>query len=190
MTKLLQYTIDPKTWTDLRQKESIDFDEQAYLLNILRTQDKYFKDIYLSQYLLQKIIKNALPKSKKPLLDKKIPISCLPFEQDKLEVPDQNEIILELEVPDNQVVSVVYKTWLYLANEVDETLRKYDSMKDMNKILTLPEKDLALDRMTRVYLLDVLDQAKTMNFIPELKMTYVKNAYENADGKLSQIKDY
>lgn len=44
--------------------------------------------------------------------------------------------------------------------------------------------------MTRVYLLDVLDQTKTMNFIPELKMSYVNSAYENADGKLKEIKDY
>ncbi|GAA2953683.1 hypothetical protein MU859_01735 [Lactobacillus kefiranofaciens subsp. kefirgranum] len=47
-----------------------------------------------------------------------------------------------------------------------------------------------MDRMTRVYLLDVLDQTKTMNFIPELKMSYVKSAYENADGELKEIKDY
>lgn len=114
----------------------------------------------------------------------------MPFDQDKLEVPDQNEIILELEVPDEKVVTVDYKTWLYLANEVDQASRKYDSTKDMNKILTLPEKELALDRMTRVYLLDVLDQTKTMNFIPELKMSYVKSAYENADGELKEIKDY
>ena len=128
--------------------------------------------------------------SKKPILENKIPISCLPFDQDKLEVPDQNEIILELEVPDEKVVTVDYKTWLYLANEVDQALRKYDSTKDMNKILTLPEKELDLDRMTRVYLLDVLDQTKTKNFIPELKMSYVKSAYENADGELKEIKDY
>ncbi|GAA2953677.1 MULTISPECIES: hypothetical protein [Lactobacillus] len=79
--------------------------------------------------------------SKKPILENKIPISCLPFDQDKLEVPDQNEIILELEVPDEKVVTVDYKTWLYLANEVDQALRKYDSTKDMNKILTLQKKN-------------------------------------------------
>lgn len=190
MTKLLQYPIGQKGWTDLRQNGTISFSEQDYLMNILRTQEKFFKDMYLSQFLLQKVIKNALPKSEKPILEGKIPISCQPFDEDNLIAPDEGEILLEIEVPDDQVVTVDYKTWLYLASEVDQAVQKYDSMKDMNKILALPEKDMALDRMTRVYLLDVLDPKKTMNLIPELKLSQVKKAYENANGLPQEIQNY
>ena len=191
MKKLtLQYTIDPKTWTDLRQKGMISFDEQAYLLNIIRTQDKYFKDIYLGQYLLQKIIKDALPKSKKSILEKKIPIACQVFDEDKIAVPDEGEILLKLEVSEDQVVTVDYQTWLYLADQVNKTVAKYDSTKNMSKLLNLPENELKIDQMTRVHLLDVLDPQKTMNFIPELKLNQVQKAYENANGQLSESKDY
>ena len=67
-TLTLQYTISQKGWTDLRQNGKISIDEQSYLLNAIRTQDQYFKNIYLEQYLLQKIIKDTLPETKKPIL--------------------------------------------------------------------------------------------------------------------------
>ena len=105
-------------------------------------------------------------------------------------MPDAGEILLELEVPENEVVSVDYRTWLYLASEVNKTVEKYNSMKDMNTILKLPEKELKIDKMMRVQLLDVLNPAKTMNFIPELKLDQVKKAYQSADGQLEELEDY
>lgn len=189
-TLTLQYTISQKGWTDLRQNGKISIDEQSYLLNAIRTQDQYFKNIYLEQYLLQKIIKDTLPEAKKPILAKKIPISCTPFPEHVTEMPDVGEILLELEVPENEVVSVDYRTWLYLASEVNKTVEKYNSMKDMNTILKLPEKKLKIDKMMRVQLLDVLNPAKTMNFIPELKLDQVKKAYQSADGQLEELEDY
>jgi hypothetical protein len=189
-TLTLQYTISQKGWTDLRQNGKISIDEQSYLLNAIRTQDQYFKNIYLEQYLLQKIIKDTLPEAKKPILAKKIPISCTPFPEHVTEMPDAGEILLELEVPENEVVSVDYRTWLYLASEVNKTVEKYNSMKDMNTILKLPEKKLKIDKMMRVQLLDVLNPAKTMNFIPELKLDQVKKAYQSADGQLEELEDY
>ncbi len=189
-TLTLQYTISQKGWTDLRQNGKISIDEQSYLLNAIRTQDQYFKNIYLEQYLLQKIIKDTLPEAKKPILAKKIPISCTPFPEHVTEIPDAGEILLELEVPENEVVTVDYRTWLYLASEVNKTVEKYNSMKDMNTILKLPEKKLKIDKMMRVQLLDVLNPAKTMNFIPELKLDQVKMAYQTADGQLEELEDY
>lgn len=189
-TLTLQYTISQKGWTDLRQNGKISIDEQSYLLNAIRTQDQYFKNIYLEQYLLQKIIKDTLPEAKKPILAKKIPISCTPFPEHVTDLPDAGEILLELEVPENEVVSVDYRTWLYLASEVNKTVEKYNSMKDMNTILKLPEKKLKIDKMMRVQLLDVLNPAKTMNFIPELKLDQVKKAYQAADGQLEELEDY
>lgn len=189
-TLTLQYTISQKGWTDLRQNGKISIDEQSYLLNAIRTQDQYFKNIYLEQYLLQKIIKDTLPEAKKPILAKKIPISCTPFPEHVTEMPDAGEILLELEVPENEVVTVDYRTWLYLASEVNKTVEKYNSMKDMNTILKLPEKKLKIDKMMRVQLLDVLNPAKTMNFIPELKLAQVKKAYQTADGQLEELEDY
>ena len=189
-TLTLQYTISQKGWTDLRQNGKISIDEQSYLLNAIRTQDQYFKNIYLEQYLLQKIIKDTLPEAKKPILAKKIPISCTPFPEHVTEMPDVGEILLELEVPENEVVSVDYRTWLYLASEVNKTVEKYNSMKDMNTILKLPEKKLKINKMMRVQLLDVLNPAKTMNFIPELKLDQVKKAYQSADGQLEELEDY
>lgn len=189
-TLTLQYTISQKGWTDLRQNGKISIDEQSYLLNAIRTQDQYFKNIYLEQYLLQKIIKDTLPEAKKPILAKKIPISCTPFPGHVTEMPDAGEILLELEVPENEVVTVDYRTWLYLASEVNKTVEKYNSMKDMNTILKLPEKKLKIDKMMRVQLLDVLNPAKTMNFIPELKLDQVKKAYQTADGQLEELEDY
>ena len=189
-TLTLQYTISQKGWTDLRQNSKISIDEQSYLLNAIRTQDQYFKNIYLEQYLLQKIIKDTLPEAKKPILAKKIPISCTPFPEHVTEMPDAGEILLELEVPENEVVTVDYRTWLYLASEVNKTVEKYNSMKDMNTILKLPEKKLKIDKMMRVQLLDVLNPAKTMNFIPELKLDQVKKAYQSADGQLEELEDY
>lgn len=189
-TLTLQYTISQKGWTDLRQNGKICIDEQSYLLNAIRTQDQYFKNIYLEQYLLQKIIKDTLPEAKKPILAKKIPISCTPFPEHVTDLPDAGEILLELEVPENEVVSVDYRTWLYLASEVNKTVEKYNSMKDMNTILKLPEKKLKIDKMMRVQLLDVLNPAKTMNFIPELKLDQVKKAYQSADGQLEELEDY
>lgn len=189
-TLTLQYTISQKGWTDLRQNGKISIDEQSYLLNAIRTQDQYFKNIYLEQYLLQKIIKDTLPEAKKPILAKKIPISCTPFPEHVTDLPDAGEILLELEVPENEVVSVDYRTWLYLASEVNKTVEKYNSMKDMNTILKLPEKKLKIDKMMRVQLLDVLNPAKTMNFIPELKLNQVKKAYQTADGQLEELEDY
>lgn len=189
-TLTLQYTISQKGWTDLRQNGKISIDEQSYLLNAIRTQDQYFKNIYLEQYLLQKIIKDTLPEAKKPILAKKIPISCTPFPEHITEMPDAGEILLELEVPENEVVTVDYRTWLYLASEVNKTVEKYNSMKDMNTILKLPEKKLKIDKMMRVQLLDVLNPAKTMNFIPELKLDQVKKAYQSADGQLEELEAY
>jgi hypothetical protein len=189
-TLTLQYTISQKGWTDLRQNGKISIDEQSYLLNAIRTQDQYFKNIYLEQYLLQKIIKDTLPEAKKPILAKKIPISCTPFPEHVTEMPDAGEILLELEVPENEVVTVDYRTWLYLASEVNKTVEKFNSMKDMNTILKLPEKKLKIDKMMRVQLLDVLNPAKTMNFIPELKLDQVKKAYQSADGQLEELEDY
>lgn len=189
-TLTLQYIISQKGWTDLRQNGKISIDEQSYLLNAIRTQDQYFKNIYLEQYLLQKIIKDTLPEAKKPILAKKIPISCTPFPEHVTEMPDAGEILLELEVPENEVVTVDYRTWLYLASEVNKTVEKYNSMKDMNTILKLPEKKLKIDKMMRVQLLDVLNPAKTMNFIPELKLDQVKKAYQSADGQLEELEDY
>ena len=189
-TLTLQYTISQKGWTDLRQNGKISIDEQSYLLNAIRTQDQYFKNIYLEQYLLQKIIKDTLPEAKKPILAKKIPISCTPFPEHVTEMPDAGEILLELEVPENEVVTVDYRTWLYLASEVHKTVEKYNSMKDMNTILKLPEKKLKIDKMMRVQLLDVLNPAKTMNFIPELKLDQVKKAYQSADDQLEELEDY
>ena len=189
-TLTLQYTISQKGWTDLRQNGKISIDEQSYLLNAIRTQDQYFKNIYLEQYLLQKIIKDTLPEAKKPILAKKILISCTPFPEHVTDLPDAGEILLELEVPENEVVSVDYRTWLYLASEVNKTVEKYNSMKDMNTILKLPEKKLKIDKMMRVQLLDVLNPAKTMNFIPELKLDQVKKAYQSADGQLEELEDY
>ena len=189
-TLTLQYTISQKGWTDLRQNGKISIDEQSYLLNAIRTQDQYFKNIYLEQYLLQKIIKDTLPEAKKPILAKKIPISCTPFLEHVTDLPDAGEILLELEVPENEVVTVDYRTWLYLASEVNKTVEKYNSMKDMNTILKLPEKKLKIDKMMRVQLLDVLNPAKTMNFIPELKLDQVKKAYQSADGQLEELEDY
>ncbi len=189
-TLTLQYTISQKGWTDLRQNGKISIDEQSYLLNAIRTQDQYFKNIYLEQYLLQKIIKDTLPEAKKPILAKKIPISCTPFPEHVTEMPDAGEILLELEVPENEVVSVDYRTWLYLASEVNKTVEKYNSMKDMDTILKLPEKKLKIDKVMRVQLLDVLNPAKTMNFIPELKLDQVKKAYQSADGQLEELEDY
>lgn len=189
-TLTLQYTISQKGWTDLRQNGKISIDEQSYLLNAIRTQDQYFKNIYLEQYLLQKIIKDTLPEAKKPILAKKIPISCTPFPEHVTEMPDTGEILLELEVPENEVVTVDYRTWLYLASEVNKTVEKYNSMKDMNTILKLPEKKLKIDKVMRVQLLDVLNPAKTMNFIPELKLDQVKKAYQSADGQLEELEDY
>lgn len=189
-TLTLQYTISQKGWTDLRQNGKISIDEQSYLLNAIRTQDQYFKNIYLEQYLLQKIIKDTLPEARKPILAKKIPISCTPFPEHVTEMPDAGEILLELEVPENEVVTVDYRTWLYLASEVNKTVEKYNSMKDMNTILKLPEKKLKIDKMMRVQLLDVLNPAKTMNFIPELKLDQVKKAYQSADGQLEELEDY
>ena len=189
-TLTLQYTISQKGWTDLRQNGKISIDEQSYLLNAIRTQDQYFKNIYLEQYLLQKIIKDTLPEAKKPILAKKIPISCTPFPEHVTEMPDAGEILLELEVPENEVVTVDYRTWLYLASEVNKTVEKYNSMKDMNTILKLPEKKLKIDKMMRVQLLDVLNPAKTMNFIPELKLDQVKKAYQSADGQFEELEDY
>ena len=189
-TLTLQYTISQKGWTDLRQNGKISIDEQSYLLNAIRTQDQYFKNIYLEQYLLQKIIKDTLPEAKKPILAKKIPISCTPFPEHVTDLPDASEILLELEVPENEVISVDYRTWLYLASEVHKTVEKYNSMKDMNTILKLPEKKLKIDKMMRVQLLDVLNPAKTMNFIPELKLDQVKKAYQSADGQLEELEDY
>lgn len=189
-TLTLQYTISQKGWTDLRQNGKISIDEQSYLLNAIRTQDQYFKNIYLEQYLLQKIIKDTLPEAKKPILAKKIPISCTPFPEHVTDLPDAGEILLELEVPENEVVTVDYRTWLYLASEVNKTVEKYNIMKDMNTILKLPEKKLKIDKMMRVQLLDVLNPAKTMNFIPELKLDQVKKAYQSADGQLEELEDY
>ena len=189
-TLTLQYTISQKGWTDLRQNGKISIDEQSYLLNAIRTQDQYFKNIYLEQYLLQKIIKDTLPEAKKPILAKKIPISCTPFPEHVTDLPDAGEILLELEVPENEVVSVDYRTWLYLASEVNKTVEKYNSMKDMNTILKLPEKKLKIDKMMRVQLLDVLNLAKTMNFIPELKLDQVKKAYQSADDQLEELENY
>lgn len=189
-TLTLQYTISQKGWTDLRQNGKISIDEQSYLLNAIRTQDQYFKNIYLEQYLLQKIIKDTLPEAKKPILAKKIPISCTPFPEHVTDLPDAGEILLELEVPENEVVSVDYRTWLYLASEVNKTVEKYNSMRDMNTILKLPEKKLKIDKMMRVQLLDVLNPAKTMNFIPELKLDQVKKAYQSADGQFEELEDY
>lgn len=189
-TLTLQYTISQKGWTDLRQNGKISIDEQSYLLNAIRTQDQYFKNIYLEQYLLQKIIKDTLPEAKKPILAKKISISCTPFPEHVTEMPDAGEILLELVVPENEVVSVDYRTWLYLASEVNKTVEKYNSMKDMNTILKLPEKELKIDKMMRVQLLDVLNPAKTMNFIPELKLDQVKEAYQSADGQLEELEAY
>lgn len=189
-TLTLQYTISQKGWTDLRQNGKISIDEQSYLLNAIRTQDQYFKNIYLEQYLLQKIIKDTLPEAKKPILAKKMPISCTPFPEHVTDLPDAGEILLELEVPENEVVTVDYRTWLYLASEVNKTVEKYNSMKDMNTILKLPEKKLKIDKMMRVQLLDVLNPAKTMNFIPELKLDQVKKAYQSADGQLEELEDY
>lgn len=189
-TLTLQYTISQKGWTDLRQNGKISIDEQSYLLNAIRTQDQYFKNIYLEQYLLQKIIKDTLPEAKKPILAKKIPISCTPFPEHVTEMPDAGEILLELVVPENEAVTVDYRTWLYLASEVNKTVEKYNSMKDMNTILKLPEKKLKIDKMMRVQLLDVLNPAKTMNFIPELKLDQVKKAYQSADDQLEELEDY
>lgn len=139
---------------------------------------------------MQKIIKDTLPEAKKPILAKKIPISCTPFPEHVTEMPDAGEILLELVVPENEVVTVDYRTWLYLASEVNKTVEKYNSMKDMNTILKLPEKELKIDKMMRVQLLDVLNPAKTMNFIPELKLDQVKKAYQSADGQLEELEDY
>ena len=189
-TLTLQYTISQKGWTDLRQNGKISIDEQSYLLNAIRTQDQYFKNIYLEQYLLQKIIKDTLPEAKKPILAKKMPISCTPFPEHVTDLPDAGEILLELVVPENEVVTVDYRTWLYLASEVNKTVEKYNSMKDMNTILKLPEKKLKIDKMMLVQLLDVLNPAKTMNFIPELKLDQVKKAYQSADGQLEELEDY
>ncbi len=189
-TLTLQYTISQKGWTDLRQNGEISIDEQNYLLNAIRTQDKYFKDIYIEQCLLQKIIKDALPKSKKPILDKKIPFACTPFPENVTDLPEDGEILLELEVPEDQVVSVDYQAWLYQASEVHKAVEKYDSMKDMNTILNLPEKELKIEGLMRVRLLDVLNPAKTMNYIPELKLSQVKKAYHNANGQLAEVEDY
>ena len=189
-TLTLQYTISQKGWTDLRQNGKISIDEQSYLLNAIRTQDQYFKNIYLEQYLLQKIIKDTLPEARKPILAKKIPISCTPFPEHVTDLPDAGEIFLELVVPENEVVTVDYRTWLYLASEVNKTVEKYNSMKDMNTILKLPEKKLKIDKMMRVQLLDVLNPAKTMNFIPELKLNQVKKAYQTADGQLEELEAY
>lgn len=189
-TLTLQYTISQKGWTDLRQNGKISIDEQSYLLNAIRTQDQYFKNIYLEQYLLQKIIKDTLPEAKKPILAKKIPISCTPFPEHVTEMPDAGEILLELVVPENEAVTVDYRTWLYLASEVNKTVEKYNSMKDMNTILKLPEKKLKIDKMMRVQLLDVLNPAKTMNFIPELKLDQVKKAYQSADDQLEELEAY
>ena len=189
-TLTLQYTISQKGWTDLRQNGKISIDEQSYLLNAIRTQDQYFKNIYLEQYLLQKIIKDTLPEAKKPILAKKIPISCTPFPEHVTDLPDAGEILLELEVPENEVVTVDYRTWLYLASEVNKTVEKYNTMKDMNTILKLPKKKLKIDKMMRDQLLDVLNPAKTMNFIPELKLDQVKKAYQSADGQLEELEDY
>ncbi|GMM20184.1 hypothetical protein LAYK6_13980 [Lactobacillus amylovorus subsp. amylovorus] len=189
-TLTLQHTISQKGWTDLRQNGKISIVEQSYLLNAIRTQDQYFKNIYLEQYLLQKIIKDTLPEAKKPILAKKIPISCAPFPEHVTEMPDTGEILLELVVPENEVVTVDYRTWLYLASEVNKTVEKYNSMKDMNTILKLPEKKLKIDKMMRVQLLDVLNPAKTMNFIPVLKLDQVKKAYQSADGQLEELEDY
>ena len=139
---------------------------------------------------MQKIIKDTLPEAKKPILAKKIPISCTPFPEHVTEMPDAGEILLELVVPENEVVTVDYRTWLYLASEVNKTVEKYNSMKDMNTILKLPEKKLKIDKMMRVQLLDVLNPAKTMNFIPELKLDQVKKAYQSADGQLEELEAY
>lgn len=99
--KKLQYTISQKGWTDLRQDGSISFNESDYLFNIIRTQDKYFKDIYLEQYLLQAVIKNALPESEKSILEKRIPISCQAFNENNVGLPENGQILLELEVADD-----------------------------------------------------------------------------------------
>ena len=189
-TLTLQYTVDPKSWTDLRQNGKISIDEQNYLLNAIRTQEKYFKDIYLEQVLLQKIIKDALPKSKKLILDKKIPFACLPFPEHVTDLPEAGEILLELEVPEDQVVSVDYEAWIYQANEVHKAVEKYDSDKNMNTILNLPTKELKIEGLMRVRLLDVLNPAKTMNYIPELKLDRVKKAYQNENGQLTEVEDY
>ena len=50
-TLTLQYTISQKGWTDLRQNGKISIDEQSYLLNAIRTQDQYFKNIYRKRLL-------------------------------------------------------------------------------------------------------------------------------------------
>lgn len=190
MMKKLQYTISQKGWTDLRQDGSISFNESDYLFNIIRTQDKYFKDIYLEQYLLQAVIKNVLPESEKSILEKRIPISCQAFNENNVELPENGQILLELEVPDDQVVTIDYKAWLYLANEVHNAVMKSDSTKDLNKLLKLPEAELKFDQATKDFMLDVTNADNTMNFIAELKLAQVKKAYENADGKLSEIRDY
>ncbi len=186
----LQYTLDAKSWTDLRQNGQIEIDEQAYLLNAIRTPTKFFKDIYLGQYLTQKIIKDALPKDKKPILAKKIPFSCRPFAESNVSTPDEGQVLLKIQLWDTDVVTVDYEAWLHIANSVNKALQKYDSTKAMNKILSLPEKELALDSSTRVYLLDVLDQQKTMNLIPKLDIKQVVSAYENENGQLSEIQNY
>lgn len=88
------------------------------------------------------------------------------------------------------MVTIDYKAWLYLANEVHNAVMKSDSTKDLNKLLKLPEAELKLDQATKDFMLDVTNADNTMNFIAELKLAQVKKAYENADGKLSEIRDY
>lgn len=187
---ILGYTLDQKSWTDLRQNGEISFDEQAYALNILHTQAKYFKDIYLDEYLLQKIIKEALSPEDCQILTGRIPITCRPFIEDEHNIPDEGQVMLKLKVPDNQAVTVDYKTWLYLANSVNRAVERYDSTKNLNQILSLPEKELKIDSTTKFSLLNVLDPQSTMNLLGKIKLEQVDAAYEDANGELSEITDY
>lgn len=186
----LEYTLDPKSWTDLRQNGQISFNEQSYALNILHTQVKYFKDIYLEEYLLQKIIKDALSKSDQAILDGRIPISCRPFTQVEGTLPNEGEIRLKLKVSDDQVVTIDYQTWLYLANSVNKAVEKYDSTKNLDKIFSLPEKELKVNSTTKFSLLNIVNPNTTMNLLGEIKLSDVDSAYENANGTLSKITDY
>lgn len=186
----LQYTIDARNWTDLRQNGHLEINEQAYLLNAIRTPEKFFKDIYLAQYLQEKIIKDALPKEKKQILAKKIPFSCQQFNAQKIKAPKEGNFLLKLQVPESQLVTVDFKIWLYIANSVNKALKKYNSLRQMNQILALPEKELKLDQESRVYLLDVLGGDKTMNLLPGLKLAQVAQVYENANGHLQEVQNY
>lgn len=79
---------------------------------------------------------------------------------------------------------------LNLANSVNQAVEKYDSTKNLNKILSLPEKELKIDSTTRFSLLNIVNPNTTMNLLGEIKLSDVDSAYENANGTLNKITDY